>query len=78
VEVNGEPYTPDILLSGKMPPVPIEQEAGWAPEPVWMLWSTEKSVAPAGNRISDLQPVAREGKIEYNGWKKGIQIENCI
>jgi hypothetical protein len=24
------------LPSGKGPPVPIGQEAGWAPEPVWM------------------------------------------
>jgi hypothetical protein len=26
-----------------MYPVPIEQEVEWAPEPVWMLWRTEKS-----------------------------------
>jgi hypothetical protein len=25
------------------PPVPIESEAAWAPEPVWKLWRTEKS-----------------------------------
>jgi hypothetical protein len=28
----------------------IEQEAGWAPESVWTLWSKQKSLAPAGNR----------------------------
>jgi len=32
--------------SGKEPPVPIEQEAGWAPEGVGRL-------APAGNRTKD-------------------------
>jgi hypothetical protein len=40
------------LLSGKGPPVPIGQEAEWAPEPVWTQRLEEKSSAPAGNRIS--------------------------
>jgi hypothetical protein len=30
-------YAPEALSPGKEPPVPIGQEAGWAPEPVWML-----------------------------------------
>jgi hypothetical protein len=34
----------------KGPPVPIVQEAGWAPEPVWTRWLEEKSSAPAGDR----------------------------
>jgi hypothetical protein len=29
----------------KEPPISIGQEAGWAPEPIWMLWSREKSPA---------------------------------
>jgi hypothetical protein len=38
-------------------PVPIGQEAGWAPKPVWTLWSREKiSLAPAGNRTSITHP----------------------
>jgi hypothetical protein len=33
---------------------------GWvAPEPVWTLWSREKSVFPAENRTLAIQPVAR-------------------
>ena len=28
-------------------------ERGWAPEPVWTLWSREKYLAPAGIRASD-------------------------
>jgi hypothetical protein len=28
-------------------PVPIEHNAGWAPEPVWMFWWREKSLTPA-------------------------------
>lgn len=30
-------------------PVPIEEEAGLAPEPAWVLWKREKSLAFAGN-----------------------------
>jgi hypothetical protein len=32
------------LGPGKGPPVPIVQEAGWAPEPVWTERIEEKSV----------------------------------
>jgi hypothetical protein len=31
------------LVPGKWPPVPIGQEAGWAPQPVWTQRSEEKS-----------------------------------
>jgi hypothetical protein len=40
------------LPPGKGPPVPIVQEAGWAPEPVWTQRLEEKSSAPAGDRTS--------------------------
>jgi hypothetical protein len=43
------------LLPGKGPPVPIVQEAGWAPEPVWTQRLEEKSFSPAGDRT----PIAR-------------------
>jgi hypothetical protein len=34
--VSGQHHAPAMLLPlGKGPPVPIGQEAGWAPEPVW-------------------------------------------
>jgi hypothetical protein len=35
------------LAPGKGPPVPIVQEAGWAPEPVWTQRLEEKSFVPA-------------------------------
>jgi hypothetical protein len=38
------------LPPGKGPPVPIVQEAGWAPEPVWTRRLEEKSFAPAEDR----------------------------
>jgi hypothetical protein len=38
------------LPLGKGPPVPIVQEAGWAPEPVWTQRLEENSFASAGDR----------------------------
>jgi hypothetical protein len=43
------------LPPGKGPPIPIGQEAGWAPEPVWTQRLEEKSFASAGDRT----PIAR-------------------
>jgi hypothetical protein len=40
-------------------PVPIVQEAGCAPEPVWTKRLEEKSFAPAGDRTPIVQPVVR-------------------
>jgi hypothetical protein len=55
--VSGQSHAPAALLPpGKGPPVPIGQEAGWAPEPVWTQRIEEKkSFAPAGDRT----PIAR-------------------
>jgi hypothetical protein len=36
-------HAPVALPLRKEPPVPIEQEAGWAPEAVWTTWRGEKS-----------------------------------
>jgi hypothetical protein len=41
----GRAFTP-----GERTQVPIVQEAGWAPEPVWTQRLEEKSFAPAGDR----------------------------
>jgi hypothetical protein len=38
------------LPPGKGPPVPIVQEAGWAPERVWTQRLEEKSSASVGDR----------------------------
>jgi hypothetical protein len=35
VEVSGQLHAPAALSPRKGPQVPIEQEAGWAPEPIW-------------------------------------------
>jgi hypothetical protein len=63
--VSGQRHAPAALLPpGKEPPVPIGQEAGWAPEPVWTQRIEEKSFAPAGDRTPVVKPVVRH----YTAW----------
>jgi hypothetical protein len=52
------------LPPGKGTPVLIEQEAGWAPKPVWTQRIEEKSFAPARDRTPVVQPVVRH----YTAW----------
>jgi len=42
--VSGQLHIRDSLPPGKELSVPIRQEAGWAPEPVWKQWGREKSL----------------------------------
>jgi hypothetical protein len=58
--VSGQRHAPAALL----PPVPIVQEAGWAPEPIWTQKIEEKSFASAGDRTPVVQPVVRH----YTDW----------
>jgi hypothetical protein len=44
---------------GEKPPVPIVQEAGWAPEPVWTQRLEKKSCASVGDRTPTVQSVVR-------------------
>jgi hypothetical protein len=46
------------LHPGNEPPVPIVQEAGWTPEPVWTQRLEEKSSASVGDRTPVVQSVA--------------------
>jgi hypothetical protein len=49
VELSGQLHFPAACNQEKELPVPFEQEVRLAPEPVWTLWSREKSLASAGN-----------------------------
>jgi hypothetical protein len=52
----GDLLLTSLLLQGCLgPPVPIVQEAGWAPEPVWTQRLEEKSFASAGDRTAIAQ-----------------------
>jgi hypothetical protein len=48
-----------VLPPGKEPPVPIVQEAGWAPRPIWTQGLEEISSASVGDRTPIVQPVVR-------------------
>ena len=39
------------LFPVKEAPLPIQLKTGWAPNPVWTIWTTEKSTALTGNRM---------------------------
>jgi hypothetical protein len=47
------------LPPDKEPPVPILEEAGWAPEPVWTKRLEEKSSVSIGDRTPAVQSVVR-------------------
>jgi hypothetical protein len=52
------------LPPGKGPPVPIGQEAGWAPEPVWTQRLEGKPFASGGDRTPFVQSVVSH----YTDW----------
>jgi hypothetical protein len=63
--VSGQRHTPAALLPPrKVPLVPIWQEAGWAPEPVWTKRLEEKSFAFVGDRTPVVQSLVRH----YTDW----------
>jgi hypothetical protein len=66
--VSGQRHDPAALLPPeKGPPVPIIQEAGWAPEPVWTQRIEEKSFRLCRGSNLDrpvVQPVVRH----YTAW----------
>jgi hypothetical protein len=66
MEVSGQFHVPAASPPRKEPPVPIGQEAGWTPEPVWTTWRRENS-CPHRDSNSDrsvVQPVASR----YTDW----------
>jgi hypothetical protein len=76
------------LAPGKGSPVPIVQEAGWAPEPVWTQRLQEKSFRLCqGSKLDRpvVQPVARQctdsatrliGYLVWE-WKIPLQLQTC-
>jgi hypothetical protein len=59
-EVSGQLHVaPTALLPGNEPLVPIGQEAGWAPELVWMLWSRWSPIYPSNNQTPAVQAIDR-------------------
>jgi hypothetical protein len=58
------------LRPGKGPSVPIRQEAGWAPEPVWTQGLEEKYSASVEDRTPVVQSVVRH----YTDWATPAHI----
>jgi len=52
MEGSDQLYSPAALTLVKEPQVPVEWEAGWAPEPFQTLQSKEKSFASARNQTT--------------------------
>jgi hypothetical protein len=73
--VSGQRHAPGRALPpGKGPPVPIVQEAGWAPEPIWTQGLEEKSSASVGDRTPVVQPVVRH----YTDWDTAGLTEKLV
>jgi hypothetical protein len=64
--VSGQHHAPAALSTGKESPVPIGEEAGWAPEPVWTTWRSENSCLHRDSNSDPyvVQPVASR----YTDW----------
>jgi hypothetical protein len=52
MEVNILPHAPAALHMWKDHQEPIKQEAGWAPQPVWMSRKRDETLASAGIRTA--------------------------
>jgi len=51
--------TPWPLYRPERVPVPVEEDTGWAPEPVWMVLENRKSLASAEIRPPDLSVLSQ-------------------
>jgi hypothetical protein len=55
MKVNGQLHALSALPLAEAHPLSIDDELGRVPEPVWMVWRRDKSLAPAENRIETLR-----------------------
>jgi hypothetical protein len=65
--VCGQRNAPAALCPGKGPPVPIVQEAGWAPEPFCTQRLEEKILCPCRGSNPD-RPVVQSVVRHYTAW----------
>jgi hypothetical protein len=77
--VSGQCHAPtELYPRGKGPPVPIGQEAGWAPELVWTQRLEEKNPLPLPGIEPGLhgRPVRRRysRNVESKGGERGVDV----
>jgi hypothetical protein len=61
MEVSGQLHEPPALTPGKEPAFPVECEAEWTPEPVWLLWRLGKYLVPTDlNCMGSIQCLVSE------------------
>jgi hypothetical protein len=65
------------LTPGKGPPVPIVQEAGWVPDPVWTQKLEEISFRLCW-RSNLNRPVVQPAARHYIDWATGLTCYDCI
>jgi hypothetical protein len=53
MEVSGHFQAPAALIPEMIPPLPIVQEAGWPPQPVWTLWRRQNHFPLPGIKPRD-------------------------
>ena len=71
MRVGGQRHAPAALYPRKGDPVPIVQEAGWAPGPVW---TDAENLAPTFIRSPDRQVRAESlYRLSYTGPRPSIQ-----
>jgi len=59
---SGQFYISATLPKQKVPSIPVEEEAEWTPEPVWLCWQTEKCLPMVGNHICTSQHALKKKK----------------
>jgi len=70
--VGPQPHAPAASIAGK-DPVPIVQEAGWAPEPVW---AGAENLVPTG--IRSLDRPARSQSLYRLPYPAHLSYSNCV
>jgi len=58
MDVSCQPHALATLLPGTQPPVLIEQEVRWDPDPIWTFWRRENLLHLLGFKPWIIQPAA--------------------
>jgi hypothetical protein len=68
MEVSGQLHASAALPPGKEPLMTIEQEAAWAPEPLWTRFRREKFPAPPHRESNPDHPNVQPEASPHTDW----------